>query len=146
MVVGHRVRFSRHPRVARKQNKDGTPRAKPRELEHREQVEVVQWLERAGILFCSVPNGGHRHPTVARKLVAEGVRSGVPDLLIFTPPPFAETRGVAVEMKQADGGRVTNAQADWHQSLTAAGWTVIVAHGAAEALTALNRLGYRVPG
>lgn len=143
VVVGSRVRFARRPR---KPKKDGTPRAKPRELEHKEQVIVAEWLDRAGILYCAVPNGGQRHPGVARKLSEEGVKPGVPDLLIFERPPHADARGVAVEMKQADGGRVSNAQAEWHAALIAQGWIVVVAHGAAEALKALNALGYRVPG
>lgn len=148
VVVGHRVRvrLRSFARATPNPRKDGTPRAKPRELEHAEQVVVARALDFAKILYCAVPNGGHRHPTVAKKLVDEGVKSGVPDLLIFDAPPRSEARGVAVEMKRAGGGRVTNEQAKWHEALRAQGWIVIVAHGAAEALTALNRLGYRVPG
>lgn len=62
-----------------------------RELEHQEQVALFNWAK-----FCenkcpllrmmfSIPNGGKRHITVARKLKAEGVKAGVPD--IFLPVP-----------------------------------------------------------
>lgn len=35
------------------------------------------------LLFFAVPNGGWRNPVVAAKLKAEGVRSGVSDLIIL---------------------------------------------------------------
>lgn len=131
----------------RKLKKDGTPRAKPRDLEHIEQVKVANALDAAKVLYCAVPNGGERHPLVAQKMKLEGVKAGVPDLLIFDRPPRSiNVRGVAVEMKQIDKGDVTENQARWHEMLQAQGWIVIVAHGAHEALKALNALGYRVPG
>lgn len=130
----------------RKLNKDGTPRAKPRQLEHIEQVQVAKWLDNAGVLYCSVPNAGIRPGPIGNKMKAEGMKPGVPDLLIFTPPPHGIAKGVAVEMKQIDGGEVSVFQHEWHESLRALGWIVIVAHGAADALRQLNALGYRVPG
>lgn len=144
VVVGSRVRFARRPR---KPKKDGTPRAKPRDREHPEQVVVAQWLDRAGIVYCAVPNGGHRHPSVANKLRDEGVKPGVPDILIFTPPPNSPTApGTALEMKKPKGGRLSEDQARWRDLLTALGWEWRQGNGAAEALKALNALGYRVPG
>lgn len=139
--------FAFGARRPRKLKQDGTPRAKPRDLEHVEQVKVATALDNAKILYCAVPNGGARDPITGAKLKAEGVKAGVPDLLLFERPPRGiNVRGVAVEMKQIDKGTVTENQARWHELLEAQGWIVIVAHGAHEALKALNGLGYRVPG
>lgn len=52
--------------------------------EHQEQVALFQWLEIAAkrddrlSMAFAIPNGGARHPVVAAKLKAEGVKSGVP--------------------------------------------------------------------
>jgi hypothetical protein len=123
-------------------------RAKPRQLEHAEQVRVVHWLRVGGILHCAVPNGGYAlSPLAGRRMVEAGLSKGAPDLLIFDSPPNAPgNRGVAVEMKRVGGDKPTPEQLDWHAKLAERGWVVVVAYGAGEALRELARLGYRVPG
>lgn len=120
---------------------------KRKHLEHDAQAEVVKWLRAANVLFCAVPNGARTSMGVARRLKAEGLQKGAPDLLIFDPP---QTRtgscGVAVEMKAPDGNKPTPMQLDWQTQLAARGWVTLVCYGAAEALGELARLGYRVPG
>lgn len=106
--------------------------------EHYEQVKVVGALRRAGVLFCSIPNGGWRTKETAAAMAAEGLAPGAPDLLVFdAPPPW---RGIAIEMKVA-GGRVAPNQAEWHEALRARGWMVVVAWSAAEAVKALVDAG-----
>jgi len=71
--------------------------------EHKEQCALIQRCEieaktdpRYGQIFA-IPNGGYRHPGVARKLKAEGVKPGVPDL--FLPVPSRNYHGLFIEMK-----------------------------------------------
>ena len=68
-------------------------------LEHNLQVACVQWFEyqHPNRLIFAIPNGGHRHITVAAKLKKEGVRPGVPDL--FIPEPVGPYNGLFIEMK-----------------------------------------------
>lgn len=92
--------------------------------EHQEQVALFRWAELnkrkhpALALMFAIPNGGHRHIAVARKLKAEGVKAGVPD--IFLPWPALQSRnacGLFVEMK-AKGGKVSDSQAEWKDLLS----------------------------
>ena len=55
---------------------------------------VLQWI-------FAIPNGGDRHPAVARKMKAEGVKAGVWDILV--PVPVDEKCGLWIEMKFGDG-------------------------------------------
>ena len=57
-----------------------------RDTEHKLQVTLVNWFriqyrEYQGLLFA-IPNGGQRNVVVAAKLKAEGVMSGVADMLL----------------------------------------------------------------
>jgi len=45
-------------------------------------VNYVRLIERDVMIFA-IPNGGQRHVAVARKLKAEGVVAGVPDLCLI---------------------------------------------------------------
>ena len=59
--------------------------------EHQEQKTLVQgWWPRVqrrwpGVLLYAIPNGGDRNPIVAKKLKAEGVLAGIPDLYLACP-------------------------------------------------------------
>ena len=50
--------------------------------EHDIQKAITNYLDLKGVCYFAVPNGGHRHMLVAKKLKAEGVKAGVPDLAI----------------------------------------------------------------
>jgi hypothetical protein len=137
-----RLRSWADPAKPRKQ------RARPRQLEHAEQVIVARWLRAARVTFTAVPNAALRSVIVAAMLKAEGMQAGFPDLLVFDAPPLRpEFIGAAIEMKRADGkGKATDEQQDWLIALAARGWATKVCHGAAAALGWLKELGYRVPG
>ena len=80
---------------------------------------------------------------VAKKLKAQGVKPGVPDVLIFdSPPALPERRGVAIELKRRKGGRATGYQQDWLTALAERGWFTAVCRGAGEAIEELKQLGY----
>ena len=97
--------------------------------EHQLQCAVVQWASITSKqapeleLLMAIPNGGARHITVARKLKAEGVRAGVPDL--FLPVMRYGFGGLWIEMKSGTG-RLTPEQKQWIKRLRAQGYCAIV--------------------
>ena len=121
--------------------------ATSRPSEHSEQVIVVRKLKSAKIPFCAVPNGGRRHRIDAIKLRAEGLRRGVPDLLIFSPPPSCPDKvGTALEMKRtgATEESLSRFQKKWIAILEECGWLVLIGFGARDALSKLQEAGYSV--
>lgn len=79
------------------------------------------------VLAFAIPNGGKRDPKEAARLKKEGVLAGVPDVCI------AEARGawhgMYIELKRADGGRVSDEQKKVIEKLRKRGYRVEVAHG-----------------
>lgn len=104
--------------------------------EHQEQVALFNWLALAAnqtpelALTFAIPNGGDRHPAVAAKLKAEGVRAGVPD--IFVPIAVHPYHGLFLELK-AEGGRTASNQREWINSLRDLGYRAEVVFGWLEA-------------
>ncbi len=100
--------------------------------EHEEQVsliEMCQLNERQypGLeLIYAIPNGGARHPAVAAKLKAEGVKPGVPDLCL--PVKRGEYPGLYIEMK-AMGGILSDNQKKWADALKKQGYAVATCWG-----------------
>jgi hypothetical protein len=96
--------------------------------EHEEQAGFVSWFRARfpGVLIFAIPNGEHRAISAAKRLKAEGVVAGVPDLHV------PEWR-LWIEMKRATGGRLSADQAEIIRHLQDIGYTVIVGHGAREA-------------
>jgi len=104
-----------------------------------EQELVVVWIRarKPPLRFAAVPNGGRRSPREAAALARQGVRKGVPDLLIFDPTRDGEV-GLAIEMKRRSGGTVSPHQRDWHEALRERGWRVEVCRGADAAIAVLR--------
>src|SRR6476469_9388016 len=109
------------------------PRPKPRPMfgvnllvsEAVAQKEVARWLDVRGHLWCHVPNGGKRSVRTAVALKAQGVKRGVPDMLVFSRPPRAPSCvGAALELKRQGTNRVSEAQRDWLVALADLGWAV----------------------
>ena len=87
-------------------------------------------------LLHSYPIEGFRYPATANRLRRLGARAGVPD--VFLPVARHGYHGLFIELKRTRGGRVTPLQRWWHEQLTAQGYRVVVAHGAGEAIQALE--------
>jgi hypothetical protein len=96
--------------------------------ESEEQEGFVNWFRAKfpGVLIYAIPNGGHRAVSVAKRLKAEGVIAGVPDLHI------PEWR-LWVEMKRVKGGSLSLEQKAMIAYLEAIGHRVIVGRGAKDA-------------
>lgn len=108
--------------------------------ESHDQILTANLLRRLGLRFCAVPNGGHRAMHEAKVLRAEGVSPGVPDLLIFDAPEAGGYVGAAIEMKRADGGKVSAEQREWIDALLARGWDARVCAGADAARDFITQL------
>jgi len=87
-------------------------------------------------LLIAVPNGGHRHPAVAAKLKAEGVKAGVSDMLMLVPR--GKYHGLAIELKRTKGGQVSDKQKDFQARLNEQGYLAVVCYGSNEAITAIE--------
>lgn len=100
--------------------------------EHDEQVALFEWasLQSRNIpefdLMFAIPNGGHRHISVAKRLKKEGVKSGVPD--IFLPCKRGLYAGLWIEMK-AIKGKISENQTEWIKNLRNAGYEAKVCYG-----------------
>ena len=82
----------------------------PSELD--EQILLAQYLDWIGVLWFHPPNEGRRSWRTGVALKRAGMKSGVPDCIIITPPPNRpDRRGTAIELKRCDGGQLTANQA-----------------------------------
>jgi hypothetical protein len=87
----------------------------------------------AGTYWFHPANGGARTAIEGAILKACGVRAGTPDLILIK-----DGKTFGLELK-ANGGRVSEAQAEAHQEMKAAGAEVAVAVGIDDALAQLER-------
>lgn len=125
--------------------------------EHTHQVALFCWAAlnvgndpRLQWLFA-IPNGGERNKIVASRMKAEGVRSGVPDVMLPVPAPSIHDpdygginrvwyNGLVIEIKRPsarlkrepkhkwDTGGVSEDQIKWLNALEALGHKVVVCY------------------
>lgn len=134
------------------------PRSRPTEpTEHAEQCAIITWSAlNTGKwpvlhLLYAVPNGaffgsetktlksGKKIPVAAiraHKLKAEGLKEGVPDLVL--PVPSQTHHGLYIELKRRTLGQPSPHQTWWKDSLLLLGYHAILCHGATEAITAIR--------
>jgi len=113
----------------------------PEVNEDKHQEALAQWLDLRGLRWFHPPNGGQRNRIVAGKLKAQGVKAGVPDVIITTPVPNRpEVRGVALELK-TEKGRLSSSQRQWLDGLEADGWVCLVGYGRRDAVAHVEKVG-----
>ena len=100
-------------------------------LEEVEQRNVVTYCAYANIPCFAIPNGGKRSKTEAARMVAQGVRPGVPDLMI--PRAAGKYHGLFIEMKREKGSTAPADQIAWIETLNAEGYYARVCKGFDEA-------------
>lgn len=113
------------------------------------QKSLARRLDQAHLLWTATANGGKRDKRTAATLRAQGVKPGVPDILIFTPPPSGVGIGLAIELKRPttrgkQRGRLSPHQRIWLEELRALGWRAEVAYGLDHALEILRGAGYDI--
>lgn len=102
--------------------------------ESREQFLLFEWafylrkkMPELELMF-HIPNGGYRAKTTAKKLKGEGVKAGVPDILL--PVPRSSYHGLFIEMKNRNKrSRATKLQKEWLDELSRQGYMTAVCHG-----------------
>lgn len=115
----------------------------PPPLEDQEQQALVNWLRIKGIRFNATPNGGYRRPTEAKRLIAQGVSAGFPDLTVW-PPAGSDLPVLFIELKRQRGGTVSPAQQEWIDYLNSIHGNIraAVCKGFAEARAFVEGEGY----
>jgi VRR-NUC domain len=96
-----------------------------------EQIKLATWLDKHGIRFFAIPNGGWRSMSEGVKFKRSGVKSGVPDICI--PLPVEPYHGLYIELKRVRGGVLSEVQAEWLEFLNGKGYKASVARGFDEA-------------
>lgn len=143
-----------------------TAARQPHASEDHIQHAVARVLDELGVLWCHVPNEAlgdlpgserrapsgpktldeRRRMLRATQLVGAGVKAGVPDVLVFTPPPaLLAARGVAIEIKTIVNGP-SAAQTRWLDGLRSDGWYATCERGFEAVMTCLGWLGWDVDG
>lgn len=120
------------------------PETYAKDSEHSNQVALFMWAslpEQQQVYpmlkyMFAIPNGGKRDKITASKLKAEGVKPGVPDIML--PVPNSGYSGLFIEMKKPKGV-VSAVQEPFHGVLRALGYRVRVCYGWAEAKDAIIR-------
>ena len=105
--------------------------------EHDEQCTFVQWLSLKGYKFTAIPNASKISYNMANRNTAEGLRAGLPDMLVIVKKSL-----VWIEMKKVDrrpkragsSGGVSEVQREWIDVLNGCGnCSAHVAYGFLEA-------------
>jgi hypothetical protein len=117
------------------------PRQNPEHVEQRALVEWARLMARTSepdlALLFAVPSGGFRPWATAKRLAAEGVQAGIPDLML--PVSRWGWHGMFLELKAPlREARPSNAQLWWMENLTAAGYYVVLAYGCDAARAAIT--------
>lgn len=104
--------------------------------EHEEQVwffqacAVRERFDWRYALPFAVPNGARTSMSTARKLKSEGLKAGVPDVII--PVPVGDYNGAAIEFKRK-GNRPSDKQMWWLKALELQGYKTTIQYTGADA-------------
>ncbi|QJC78876.1 VRR-NUC domain-containing protein [Pseudomonas umsongensis] len=119
--------------VVMKQFKQKPVRAKSIDREGQEQAALMTELrirmpDVADLIF-HVPNGGHRVKAVAAKLKAQGVKAGIPDLVL--PMARGGFFGLYIEFKATppNDAAISSSQHERIRKLNAQGYLAVVCRG-----------------
>jgi hypothetical protein len=94
------------------------------------QKQVAKYLDHQKIMWCHVANERKTTFQAGKRLKSKGVKSGVPDCLIFNPK--SNFNGLALELK-VKPNKLTSNQKHWLLELSLLGWKCKVAYDFEEA-------------
>lgn len=104
-------------------------------LEDIEQKRLMRWvrdnLPEVWAMTTHMENEGKRTPQQYQHWVAMGGRPGYPDILIDYPANGFH--GLRIELKQANGGKLSQPQRKWLERLNEQGFKAVCCHGFEEA-------------
>lgn len=95
------------------------------------QKALAKYLNMKGVLYMHPPNGGTRNIIEATKLKNMGVKSGVPDILIFNRKKGHS--GLAIELK-VKYNKPSDNQLEFMKLLTDEGWLCVVSYSLDECI------------
>ena len=110
--------------------------------EAEEQISIMQWTEyNKGRfpeldLIYHVGNGGSRHVAEAANLKRQGVKPGVPDLVL--PVPMCGFAGLYLELKVDKSCKISDNQKKWIEMLREQGYKAGVCYGAEHAIKVIE--------
>ena len=108
-------------------------------------LDVAERLNELGLLWMHPANGGKRGKVEASILKGMGVKAGVPDIIIFTPPPALQfKRGAYIELKD-DGKLPSKPQLEWMAALDNVGWVGMVCRSLDAVEGCMLAWGYTTP-
>jgi hypothetical protein len=111
--------------------------------ESAEQQALIKWwavihktlgIADERVLFA-VPNAGKRSPRAGHRMKAEGLRAGIPDLVLAVPTN--SHHGLFIEMK-TDTGRPSEDQLSVIQAFRSLGYECVIARGRNDAIKAIT--------
>lgn len=124
----------------------GRKESKPRKNVPTETVEQQNliswwdvWSEAHGVdhrTLFSIPNGSHKSPAAAMKFKREGLRKGVPDLMLARPS--GGFSGLFIELKRLRGSTTSPEQLEMIQLLLEQGYRTVVCKGFEAARVAIE--------
>jgi len=135
-------------KMEKKEKRQAVKKMTPKQLkkssvptEYEEQIKLAEYLDMKGYCWCHVPNGGNRDAKTGAKMKKQGVKPGVPDVLIFDDP-CNNSNGIAIELKRSNGRLldVRESQKEWLKALEWRNWQTKIAFGADEAINFLKNL------
>lgn len=94
-------------------------------------ARMQMWKHPCLALMYHIPNEGQRSKANGGRMVAEGLKKGVPDICL--PVPRGRYHGLYIELKRLKGGRPTDEQKDWIEKLRAQGYMAEICNGWAAA-------------
>jgi len=113
------------------------------DVEHQIQKAICDYLDLTGLCYWAVPNGGNRNVITAKKLKAEGVKAGVPDITII-----CTGRYVGLEVKKpkttTPKGRLSKNQKRMIKKIEEAGAHVEVVYSLEDAIKIVEKLLYSI--
>ncbi len=106
-------------------------------LEIEEQQALFEWASWQKVKFPElesmyhIPNEGKRSLSSGKKLVAAGLKKGVPDICL--PAAKRGCHGMYIEMKRTKDGRPSKEQLWWRDRLIKQGYHAVICKGWEEA-------------
>ena len=89
------------------------------------QEATAKYLDSLGVLWCHVANERRTSPQAGARLKRKGVKSGVPDCMVFEPKGMFN--GLAIELK-IKPNKISVNQKDWITKLSLNNWFAVVCY------------------
>lgn len=99
------------------------------------QMATARYLDTLNVLWTHVANERKSSPQAGARLKAKGVKSGVPDVLIFEPRGVFV--GLAIELK-IEPNKPSDNQILWLNNLREKGWATTVCYSIDETLDVVD--------